>query len=105
MSKVGRPQDESLLQTNPPQPPRSGNLPWLPADCYTHGWASTASQAYGRTLVTTLEAKRAAGVLGTGLIGQSTYPQQFASLLTSPMTLVLIGAGIFVLTRRRGKRR
>lgn len=105
MSKVGRPQDEALLQANPPQPPKSGNLPWLPADCFTHGWASTASQAYGKSLVTAIDAMRAAGTIGTGLIGQSTYPIQAAALFSSPLTLIALGVGAYLVfgRRRRGR--
>jgi hypothetical protein len=75
MSKVGRPQDEQLLRANPPQPPLSGTLPWLPADCFTHGWAQIPAQQYGQQKVAELERNRplgstiAAGLTGVGPSG------------------------------------
>ncbi len=101
MSKMCRPEDDALLRAHPPQPPASGNLPWVPADCSSHGWARPASQAVGKAAIAEIEARRVAGQVGTTLIGQSNIPYQAQALFQNPLVLGGLAVGLYLLLRRR----
>lgn len=73
-----------------------------PSQC---GWATTWARTYIKRLLAELYARRAAGVIGTELIGQSTIPNVIGATVTkaatNPWVWLAVGAGVFLLLRRR----
>lgn len=72
------------------------------------GWGTDWARKYGRTLLMELQARRAAGLVGARMIQQSTIPDMVTGTvqraLGNPLVWVAIGAGLYFMTRRRGRR-
>ncbi len=102
LSHVGTQSDIATMKAAGLDPQCIGDAP---SGC---GWATTWAQDYGKAKLAELAARRAAGQIGTTLIGQSNIPPTLIAgakgLVTNPY---VIGGAVLVavlLISRRGRR-